>query len=231
MGSNHSKSFGVYLENFVYGGIDGSVTTFAVVAGVIGASLPPFIVLILGFANLFADGFSMAVSSYMSEKSRIQYQQTLKNQEVSAISKKPKEERKHLREIFEKKGFTGKVLDSIISTISKNRDVWIDTMVKEEICINEENKSPIKTALVTFISFNFIGLIPLLAFIVSLFYPLQNVFLYSIVLTSLAFFIVGSVKGKIVHKNWVVSGLQTLAVGGLASIIAFLVGFSLRGLA
>ena len=50
-----------YLPEFVYGGIDGAVTTFAVVAGVIGASLSPAIVLILGFANLFADGFSMDI--------------------------------------------------------------------------------------------------------------------------------------------------------------------------
>jgi vacuolar iron transporter family protein len=58
-----------YLAEFVYGGIDGAVTTFAVVAGVVGASLSSAIVLILGFANLFADGFSMAVSNYLSEKS------------------------------------------------------------------------------------------------------------------------------------------------------------------
>lgn len=59
-----------YLPEFVYGGTDGTVTTFAVVAGVIGASLSSTVVLILGFANLFADGFSMAVSNYLSTKSR-----------------------------------------------------------------------------------------------------------------------------------------------------------------
>lgn len=59
-----------YLPEFVYGGMDGSVTTFAVVSGVIGASLSSAIVLILGFANLFADGFSMAVANYLSTKSK-----------------------------------------------------------------------------------------------------------------------------------------------------------------
>jgi len=58
-----------FLPEFVYGGIDGSVTTFAVVSGVVGASLSSFVILILGFANLFADGFSMAVSNYLSSKS------------------------------------------------------------------------------------------------------------------------------------------------------------------
>jgi vacuolar iron transporter family protein len=51
------------IEDFVYGATDGAVTTFAVVAGVIGAALSPSIVLILGFANLFADGFSMAIGT------------------------------------------------------------------------------------------------------------------------------------------------------------------------
>ena len=60
-----------YLSDFVYGGIDGAVTTFAVVAGVAGAGLDSAVVLILGFVNLFADGFSMATSNYLSTKSRI----------------------------------------------------------------------------------------------------------------------------------------------------------------
>jgi vacuolar iron transporter family protein len=61
--------FKKYLPELVYGGIDGTVTTFAVVAGAIGASLSPAVILILGFANLFADGFSMAASNYLSRKS------------------------------------------------------------------------------------------------------------------------------------------------------------------
>ncbi len=61
-----------YLPEFIYGGIDGAVTTFAVVAGVMGASLSSTIVLILGFANLFADGFSMAVSNYLSMQSGVE---------------------------------------------------------------------------------------------------------------------------------------------------------------
>ncbi len=59
-----------YLPELVYGGMDGSITTFAVVSGVIGASLTPIVVLALGFANLVADGFSMAVAHYFAIKSR-----------------------------------------------------------------------------------------------------------------------------------------------------------------
>lgn len=58
-----------YLREFVYGGMDGAVTTFAVVTGAAGANLGVRVIIILGFANVFADGFSMAVGSFLSEKS------------------------------------------------------------------------------------------------------------------------------------------------------------------
>lgn len=58
-----------YLSEFVYGGIDGAVTTFAVVAGATGAKFDTQVILVLGFANLIADGFSMSVGSYLSKKS------------------------------------------------------------------------------------------------------------------------------------------------------------------
>jgi vacuolar iron transporter family protein len=66
------RHFEDYLSEFVYGGIDGAVTTFAVVAGATGARFDADIVIILGFANLIADGFSMGVGSYLSSKSERQ---------------------------------------------------------------------------------------------------------------------------------------------------------------
>ncbi len=60
-----------YLRDWVYGGIDGAVTTFAVVAGVLGANMSPRVILILGAANLLADGFSMAAANYSSTRTEI----------------------------------------------------------------------------------------------------------------------------------------------------------------
>jgi vacuolar iron transporter family protein len=75
-----------YLPEFVYGGTDGTITTFAVVSGVIGASLSSSIVLILGFANLFADGFSMAISNYLSTKSRNELSKTKMDANKTAMA-------------------------------------------------------------------------------------------------------------------------------------------------
>lgn len=222
-----------YLPDFVYGGIDGSVTTFAIVAGVTGASLSPSIVLILGFANLFADGFSMAISNYLSTKSRKEYADKIRKSEEDSIATIPEEETQEIREIFSAKGFSGQQLDDAVEIITSNQDVWVDTMMKDEFGIFEDQTSPLKSAFVTFISFNLIGFIPLLAYVLSYFSDSfkSNTFTLSIILTSIAFFIVGSVKGKFVARSWLLSGFETLLIGGVAAIIAYYVGYLLRGLA
>ena len=205
----------------------------SVVAGVTGASLSPTIVLILGFANLFADGFSMAVSNYLSTKSKKEYAEKIRKSEEHSVINIPEEETQEIREIFSEKGFSGKQLDDAVEIITSNQDIWIDTMMKDEFGIFEDHTSPIKSAIVTFISFNLIGFIPLFAYVLSYFSDSfkSKTFTLSIVLTSIAFFIVGSVKGRVVGKRWLFSGFETLLIGGAAAVIAYYAGYLLRGLA
>lgn len=221
-----------YLSDFVYGGIDGAITTFAIVAGVVGASLSPAIILILGFANLLADGFSMAVSNYLSSKSRSEYASKLRSRELEEVKVHPKEEIAEVKEIFRKKGFKGENLNKIVRVITSKKKVWIDTMMKEELGIVEDVSNPLNNAMITFFSFLVLGFIPLLIYVLAYFIePLrESAFLFASILTGVAFFIVGSVKGKIVGKWWYLSGLETLFLGGVAAFIAYLVGYVLRGL-
>ena len=109
------------LGDAVLGGIDGCVTTFAVVSGVVGAGFPSSVALVLGFANLIADGFSMAVSNYESIKTSGEYIQRIRDTEEEHIDNVPDGEREELRQIFGNKGFTGEVLESIVNTISSDR--------------------------------------------------------------------------------------------------------------
>ena len=93
------------IEDFVYGATDGAVTTFAVVAGVVGASLSPSIVIILGFANLFADGFAMAVGNYLSTKSKIEYEERERKRQYKEIQDFPELKISEIRNIYSEKGF------------------------------------------------------------------------------------------------------------------------------
>ena len=131
------------IEDFVYGATDGAVTTFAVVAGVVGAALSPSIILILGFANLFADGFSMAIGNYLGSKSQKEYMEKERRREEWEIDNLVEQEKQEIRDIYTKKGFKAELLDEIVNVITSRRKVWVDTMMREELGLIEDKKQPL----------------------------------------------------------------------------------------
>lgn len=124
------------IENYVYGAIDGAVTTFAIMTGVIGASLSPSIIVILGFANLLADGFSMAIGNYLAIKTQNEFIQRERKREEWEIDNRIDEEKQEIRDIYSKKGFKEDLLEEIVRIITSRRKVWIDTMMRERTWTN-----------------------------------------------------------------------------------------------
>lgn len=220
-----------YLTEFVYGGVDGCITTFAVVAGAVGGGLDSAIILILGFANLFADGFSMSVGAYLSTLSSKDNYNKHKQIEYDEIEEKPEEEKEEVREIYQRKGFKGDILDKIVSTITADKDRWVDVMMKEELGMSKETKSPFYIGFATFISFITIGIIPLLVYLYDFIWAVEgNRFLYACLLTSAGFILIGAMKAYINRTNWVRDILGTLLLGALAAAVAYFVGDFIEGL-
>ena len=220
-----------HFEDFIYGSIDGAVTTFAIVAGVVGASLSPNIILVLGFANLFADGFSMAAANYQATRARIEYIAMKRKNEEWEIDNLENQEKQEIRDIYKEKGFKDELLEEIVRIITSRRKVWVDTMMKEELGLIEDGKRPVDSAFSTFVGFNLIGLIPLIPFMVLMIIDLSNDgngFLYSVVSTLAAFFIVGMIKGNFTKTSKMRSGFYTLIIGGVAASVAYLVGYALQ---
>ena len=215
-----------YLGDAVLGGIDGCVTTFAVVAGAFGAGFSGIVVAILGLANLLADGLSMAVSNYLGIRSQHEELEEARRDEERHIADHPEGEREEIRQIFATKGFTGETLEKIVSTVTQNRGLWVDTMLREELGLHLEARDPIRAGLATFAAFVAVGLIPLLPYILPT--PSEHRFLMSAIITPLAFAGVGFAKGVVLKRSIWKSGLQTLLVGGAAAAVAFLVGNWLR---
>lgn len=174
--SKLSSHFEEYLGQFVYGGIDGSVTTFAVVAGATGAQLSSVVVIILGFANLIADGFSMAVGSYLSSKSELELAHKNKKQ------------------------------------------------------VSEDERVPAIDGLMTFLSFQLVGLVPLIAYTVDYIFKLElnNLFVISSALTAMSFVGIGFLKSYVAHTSRIRGILETLALGIIAALIAYFVGVFLE---
>jgi len=160
--------FQKHLSEFVYGGINGIVTTFAVVAASVGAGLDSSVIIILGLANLFADGFSMGISAYLAEKSEL------------AVS-------------------------------------------GEE---SDDPAYPQKVGLVTFVSFIIIGFIPVMVYVFDFAFDLgiSNLFGYSLALAAAGFAFIGWLKSYVARENKLVSILETLALGAVASGVAYYVG-------
>lgn len=149
----------------VYWAVDGTVTTFAVVAGATGGDLTSKIIIILGLANLFADGASMSISAYLSAKS----------------------------------------------------DTSIDSAFWR--------KTPLSIALWTLVAFIIVGFIPLVPYVFDI-----GTFELSCLMTGVAFFGIGAVKGYVTKHGWFFSAVQTLALGTVAALIAYYVGVGLAGI-
>jgi len=227
----HKTEAGRYIGSAVYGASDGIVTTFAVVAGVAGAQLDPKIVLIMGFANLFADGFSMAVGDYLSEKSEQDYIKSEREREAWEVDVNPEGEREEIREIYKRKGLKGEKLEQMVELITSDKELWIDTMMKEELALMEdEGSSPLKSAFVTFLSFVIAGFMPLVAYVFASFVPFfsQNMFLSASLITAATLFVVGSLRQLVTGVNWLIGGLEMLLVGGLSATVAYGIGYLLR---
>lgn len=213
-----------YLRDWVYGGIDGSITTFAIVAGVVGAELPSRVVLILGIVNVLADGFSMAAANFSSTRTEIEEYQHKRSMEERHVDLHPDGEREEVRQIFEAKGFQGPDLDRVVDVITAERDRWIDMMMTEEHGLPTVARSPARAALVTFLAFVFCGCVPILPFALGL----PNAVILSAAMTALVFFAIGSVRSLWSPKSWWYAGLETLAIGVSAALVAYAAGDFLK---
>lgn len=223
--SSRFSRYQEYLGEFVYGGIDGSVTTFAVVAGSVGAGLDSAIIIILGFANLFADGFAMSIGAYLSTRSEQDNYEKHKKVEYYEVETFPEVERQEVEEIYRQKGFEGELLQQVVDVITADKDRWVDVMMKEELHMMADNKSAFTVGFVTYVSFIFIGLIPLSLYVWDYIWGFHgNLFLGTSVLTSFGFIIVGFLKTYVTETNrWKGIG-ETLLLGILAALVSYYVG-------
>lgn len=220
----HNIGKGSYLRNMVYGANDGIVTTFAVVAGVAGANLSTKIILILGFANLVADGISMALGNFLGTRSENQLKKEELKTERWEIDHVPEEEAKEIEQIYKDKGFKGEDLKRAVQIITNNKDLWAKEMMIHELgIIPGEEESPWKNGLVTFAAFAIAGLLPLLPYVFNI--AIKNTFTTATIFTGVALFIVGALRTIFTKRNWLLAGLEMFAVGALAAGSAYILSY------
>lgn len=209
-----------YLRDWIYGGIDGAITTFAIVAGAVGGGLGERVVIILGAAGLLADGLSMAAANYTGTKAERDDRSRLRLIEERHLRLDPEGERREIREIYRLKGFEGEDLDRVVEVITADRERWIETMLAEEYGVGDAPREPMQAALATFLAFVVCGLAPLAPFL----FGMSTAWEISIFLTVAVFFAIGSAKSLWSPQSALRSGLEVLAIGSAAALAAYGVG-------
>ncbi len=222
-----------YLREIVYGGNDGIITTFAVVAGFTGAEmggnellqLSFLTVILFGTANLFADAVSMGLGNFLSIRSEKDVYRIEKEAQLTRLREAPETKLKETTEILLKKGFTPADAKSLAESYSKNESYWLEWMMNNGLELpNPEGTNPIFTGMATFLSFLVFGAIPLLPFIFSDEGDSYTVFIISSLFTTLALFALGIFKWRLIGGNAIRVIGEIVLVGGIAAVIAYFVG-------
>lgn len=229
----HGGEISQFLGDFVYGGLDGIITTFAVVSGVEGASLGTNIILIMGLANLFADGFSMATGAFLSQRSEQEFYQKEYERELWEVENLPDGEKEELKLIYQYQGYSEEEAEQLTDIKTRNKVRWVNSMMVDELGMLKDERSPLMRALATFIAFVLAGSIPMLTFVIGLFVQISAgmAFPVSIMLSGLALFGLGAAKVLVTHQNPWRAGMEMLLMGGMAAGVAYFIGWLLRGIA
>jgi DNA damage-binding protein 1 len=201
---------GDHLKSIVYGGLDGIITTFAVVAGASGGGLGTNVILILGFSNIFADALSMGMGDALSTKAENEHILNERRREAWELENYKDGEVKEMVDIYEEKGMKRMHAEVMLRIMAKYHDIFLDNMMLHELGMQvpDEDENPWKAGLVTFCSFVFFGLFPLLGYCIFAQYNLDLVTLFSIscVLSAIMLFVLGVCKSRFTGQKWWASG-------------------------
>jgi len=208
------------LRDVIYGGIDGAVTTLAIVAGVQGAGFSSNVIIALGVANILADGFSMAAGNFAGTRAAAEEVERLRAIEASHIKRAPDGEREELKQILAGKGLSGYALHQAVEAISTRETAWIDMMLVDEYGVTPTEPAPMRAALATFLAFTAAGLVPLMPYLLAL----SDAFGVSMAMTFAVFASIGAIRSRWSLRSAWVTAAETVLIGGVAAAIAFGVG-------
>lgn len=213
---------GENLRQAVFGFEDGLVNVLGIVTGVAAASQSSSFVILAGIAGAVANSVSMAAGTYLSIKAQIEHYQMEVAREKREIEEVPEIEREEIREIYRKKGFSGKELEIVTKRITSDKKIWLESMMIEELGLGNGNfPNPISASLVMIAAVVIGSIFPVLPFF---FLPPLAALLVSLILSGIVLFTAGAIKGVLTSHNWVKSGTEMLIVASLAAAATWLIG-------
>ncbi len=223
-----------FLKQIVYGGNDGIVTTFAIVAGFAGASaentaqIGAIAVLVFGLANLFADGVSMGLGEFLSGRSQRDLYHARRRLELQELATNPQGEQRELRQMLRERGMSGADADQVTGILMRNHDFAADLMMAYEFEMTDpRSTNPVGDGLSTFVAFITLGAIPLAPYLLGL--PQALAFPVSVAATFLALFSLGVLRWRVTGETALRCVGETVVVGGICAFVAFGIGALVGG--
>ncbi len=217
------------LKQIVYGGNDGIVTTFAIVAGFAGASadgaaqIGALAVLVFGLANLFADAVSMGLGEFLSTRSQRDLYISHRRIELEELNANPERERCEIVQMLVERGLESIPADRMSRELIKCPELVADMMMSYELQMPDmRNGSPALDGLMTFLSFVAFGSIPLTPYF--LFTPTTATFIASLMATFAALVLLGLLRWWSTRENVLRCVGETVLVGTVCAVVAFGVG-------
>ncbi len=218
----HLISMRGFMRSVILGVNDGLVSILALVAGVTGGTPENAIIILAGIAGAIAGAISMAFGNYISVKSEIELYHSEIEREKRELKEKPQDEIEEVRQIYRQKGFRGKQLEEIVKHLTSDEKRWLDVMMKEELGLFKEKfESPVKLAVLTGLAFIVASVIPILPYF---FLGAKTALTVALVITGIILFGAGAAKTLFTKKNWLVSGIEMLAIGMLATAATYTIG-------
>ena len=218
------------IRSAILGLNDGLISTFTLLVGVAAAAFAAgggtSIIILTGIAAMVSGSISMGLGEYVSSKSEYTYIKNEIRKEKAEIDLFPDEEKQEVRNYFEKMGLKDKTLDSCVESITGNKEIWLNFLLKSELGLDEP-ESPILGAFLTFISFILGSLIPQIPYFLNL------GFISLILSTIISFgslFFVGALKTKITGEKKIRGAFEMLVIGIIAFSISYLIGLALEQL-
>jgi len=215
------SGIGALFKEFILGGQDGLVNVLGVILGIAVATSDAKLVVIAGLAAAFAESFSMAAVAYTSAKAEEDYYESEKQREIYEVNNMPDVERKEVYDIYYKKGFRGKLLNNLTKTIVRNKKMWLNIMMREELGLSNQFIHPVKSAVVVGLAAIIGSIIPLITFF---FLPIKTAITGSLIISAIALFVTGAIEGKLTVGHWIRKGIQLMLIGMVAAGIGFLIG-------
>ena len=220
------------LKSIIFGGLDGILTSFAIVSGAAGGNLSTQVILVLGFSNIFADALSMGVGEFLSTKAENEWILSERKREAWEMENYPEGEIEEMVDIYVERGMDRADAVQVITTMSKYKDFFVDVMMAEELQLQvpeeDHEMEAMKEGVVMFCSFAIFGAMPLLGYAI---FPAsfphwneQDLFAAACVITGAVLFLMGCVKSLFSTSRWYLCGLETLLLGGACATVAYTLG-------